>query len=302
MRDHSMFNFLVNDASSNSMSLDVLHDFAKQAAHEYMASHQTPLNESISKIASTENLSPEHVAIVCQEANKLVHTELFKTAEDKYTVFDIAKPEEIISNLENTEKVASFETDDYDLGPDEGQNDFSLCKTAGHSGFSKSELSQKKEKLEKLAFQKQEIADQYYQVHTELEKLENQFVKIARNMLLPYRIDQRRDNYSTIATFCKKAGVDESTTSRLINLLDKVMESQGLIEKTADSKVSPDLISENLNVRIINGDHPLYVVVKTIPEVRDKMKLYQERYNWIQEQVQACNADGAIIAQHGKRL
>ena len=302
MRDHSMFNFLVSGASGNSAGLDVLQEFAKQAAHAYMASEQTPLNDSIRKIAFSEKLSPEHVAIVCQEANKLVHTHLFKTAEDKYTVFDLAKPEDIISGLEGETKTASFEVDDYANPPSTVTSDFTVCKTAGHTGFCKTAETEKKEKLEKLAFEQEQIKDNYYQVNTELELLENKFVKMARDMLLPYRFDQRRDQYPMISAFCKKAGVNNGTTERLMGLLDKVMERQGLVEKSADVKADPDLISENLNVRIINGDHPLYIVVKTIPEVEDKKKLYQERYNLIQEKVNVCGADGAIIEQHGKRL
>lgn len=303
MYDHSMFNFLVNGASSSSTNLEILGEYAKQAAYAYLGNDQTPLNDSIKKIAFVEKLEPEQISVVCQEANKLVHTELFKTAEDKYTVFTIAKPEEIIPSLEGETKVASFEVSDYDNPPSShGSKDFSVCKNIGHSGFQKTAMQEKKATVMKLGMKLEELRDSFYQVNTKLEKLENDFVKISRNMLLPYRIDQRRAQYPSISSFCTSAGMNIKTAERLIDLLDQVMVKQGLLEKNSSSKADPNLISENLNVRIVNGDHPLYIVVKTIPEVEDKKKLHQERYNLIRDQINACGADGAIISQHGKRL
>ena len=302
MRDHSMFNFLVSESSGNPVDLEVLQEFAKQAAHAYLSNDQVPLNDSISKIAQVESLNPNHIAIICQESNKLVHTELFKEGSDKYTVFDLAKPEEIVTNLEGAEKTASVAIDDYANPPADENEEFVVCKTVGHSGFCKTAATQKKEQLEKLSFEKQTIKDGYYEINTQLENLETKFVKIARNMLLPYNIDERQNHFPMIAGFCKKAGVTSESTERLMSLLGQVMEKQGLLSKSADMKASDDLISENLDARIINGDHPLYAVVKTIPEVEDKKKLFQERYNIIQEKINVCGADGAIISQHGKML
>jgi hypothetical protein len=302
MRDHSMFNFLVNESSGNKPDLDILQEFAKQAAHAYLSMEKVALNDSISKIAQVETLSPNEIAIICQESNKLVHTELFKEGSDKYTIFDLAKPEQIISGLEAGEKTASAKVDDYSNPPSKGEDDFVVCKTAGHSGFCKTASTQKKEKLEKLAAERQRIKDDYYGINTELENLETKFVKIARNMLLPYNIDERQKYFPAIYSFCKKSGVSNKTSQRLVSLLSQVMEKQGLLNKVADMKAGDDLISDNLNARVINGDHPLYVVVKTIPEVEDKKKLYQERHNIIQERINVCGADGAILGQHGKML
>jgi hypothetical protein len=297
-----MFSFLVEEAPTTHVDLDLIQDFAKQAASAYLGHGQIPLNQTISKIASVEKLNPDQVGLVCQEANKLVHTQLFKTAEDKYTEFELAKPEEIVSSLEGAEKTASISVDDYAIRPNENFNEFSITKTAGHNGLYIPESVKKKATLEKLAFEQQQIEDAYIQKNTELKELERKFVKIARDELTPYRIDERRKHFSALASFCKSAGVSEDTTKRLMGLLDTVMVRQGLLEKTADVKADPELISDNLDARIINGNHPLYIVVKTIPEVEDKKKLYQERYNWIQEQVQGYNADGAILRQEAKGL
>ncbi len=301
MRDHSMFDFLVGDASAKTVDLELAKEFAKQAASAFLGTSPTSLNDTITKIASVEQLNPDQVQIVCHEANKLVNTELFKTAENKYTDFELADAAIIIGSLEGSEKTASVQhfDNDYDLAPDEQKSfaDFSLTKTAsgGHAGLADDSKRVSRGKLEKLAFKKQRLEDDIILYNSEVQGLENRFVKIARTQLIPYGLKERRGAFPYITQFCKQAGLSAGRTQELMGLLNTVMERQGLVEKTADMKADANLISDKLNARVVNGTHPLYIVVKTIKDKDDEKKLYQERGNIIKEQMDTYKADGALL-------
>lgn len=299
MRDHSMFGFLVGEAPTKTTDLELINEFAKQAASAYLGATQTPLNESISKIASVERLGPDQVSLVCQEANKIVNAQLFKTSSSKYVRFDLADAAAILDQGE--EKTASV--NDYAFAPRE-KGDFTFSKTAGHDGIQIPERFKVQAKMEKLAFDQVRTKEALIVINSEIQRGEREFVKVARNMLLPFPIHERRACFSDIACFCKQAGLDSDQTNRLMGLLNHVMVQQGLLEKSADVKADPDLISDNLNARIVNGTHPLYIIVKTLPEKCEKRKLYEERYNMIQEQLQDWRNDGqgAIVGQTAKEL
>jgi len=299
MRDHSMFDFLVGDVPTKVVDLELAKEFAKQAASAYLGQLSTPLNTTISKIASIEKLNPDQVYIVCQEANKIVNNEMFKTAEDNYTDFELADAASILNDLDGSEKTASANLDeDYNLDPHETNvsfNDFSFSKTAGHAGLADNSRRDRQSAIEKLAMAKQRLEDDIIQYNSELKDLENKFVKVARNQLLPYGLKQRRGAFPYIAHFCKEAGLSNSRTDQLMSYLDAVMVQQGLIEKTADLKADPSLISDKLNARVVNGTHPLYLIVKTIKEKDDEKKLFQDRGNIIKEKMEPFESEGAIL-------
>ena len=300
MRDHSMFDFLVGDTSVKTVDLELVKEFAKQAASAHLGQNKDSLNNTITKIASIEKLNPDQVYLVCQEANKIVNTELFKTASDKYTDFELADAAKILLTLEGSEKTASaIDIDqDYNLAPGEVKaycTDFSFSKTAGHAGLNDNSRREQRSQIEKIAAEKQRLEDDVLCHRSAVELLENKFIKIARNQLLPYGLKERRGAFPYITHFCKEAGLSESRTQKLMGFLDKVMVQQGLLEKSADIKADPDLISNKLNTRIVNGTHPLYVVVKTIKDKDEEEKLYEDRGNVIREKMDIHKANGAIL-------
>lgn len=302
MRDNSMFDFLVGDVPTKTVDLELAKEFAKQAMSAFMGQTPTPLNNTISKIASIEQLNPDQISLVCQEANKMVNTEMFKVAEDKYTNFELADASVIIGGLDGTEKVASaaVSDSDFELAPGEVEayfNDFTITKTAGHAGLVDDSKRQNRIQFEKLAVEKQNLDDDMYAYRSAVELLENKFVKIARNQLLPYGLKERRGAFPYIAQFCKQAGLTQDRTHGLMTFLDTVMVRQGLLEKTADMKVDSELISDKLNARIVNGNHPLFIVVKTIADKDSEKKLYQDRGNIIKEKMDSYGANGSILGK-----
>jgi hypothetical protein len=313
MNDHSMFSFLVDEAPDKSVDLELIGEFAKEASSAFLGPGQIPLNQSIVKIAKAENLTPENINLLCQETNKQVHQHMFKTAEDKYIDFSIANPNEIMCELEGSEKTASEQlqrfsdlSSDYEAAPGETEtyfNDFTITKTAGKCGLYDNSKRKKKAAIEKLAFEKQKIKEELFIKEAEIESAEKRFVKVARNQLLQYPLQNRRSQFPYLAKFCKEAGMRRSRANQLLGLLDHVMVRQGLLEKSADIKADPELISENLNARIINGTHPLQIEVKTIVEKDKEKELIEDRgHNLIKDKVDSFKANGAVLDQKLKEL
>jgi hypothetical protein len=98
---------------------------------------------------------------------------------------------------------------------------------------------------------------------------------MAREMVL--ESDDRMKTLGYLYHFVKEAGFNKIGK----NLLAKttyVLRKEGKLDpvkartvfdffsKEADLKVPEDLISENLNITVVNGNHPLYITLKTIAD------------------------------------
>lgn len=301
MRDISMFGYLATGSPVKSVDLQLVQEFAKQAASAFLGETNAPLNDTITKIAASEKLGQDQIELICQEANKLVNTSLFNSSVNKYTQFELADSSVILGG---TEKVAHAEAlhenlaNDYRFSPKEDKayfTGFTLTKTAGHDGMKVPKKFAVRAGREKVAQMAERLKDDIITYDFLRRGLEKQFVKTARNYLLPYGLKARRDLFPYISKFCKEAGLSTTSTSNLMSLLNNVMVGQGFIEKAADIKADPELISDNLDARIVNGTHPLYIIVKTIKDADDNKKLFSDRYNIIKDSMADYNADGAML-------
>ena len=325
-----MFNFLSEGSDQKpSGSLEVLKEFAKEAALGFLGNEKIPLNHTIQKTAQVENLTPDNISIICQEANKAVHGQMFKTAENKYVDFELADPTAIVSNLEtklskhasydtstaagtfmdNIEKTASADvsmSDDFSFAPGEKQSmgsDFAFTKQAGHDGLKTPQSHINKIANMKKVAELEEIRDDLIVLEAQIESVENKFIKEARNLLLPYPLVDRADKYSYVTKFCKIAGVSEETFDRLTGHVEAVMKGQGLLEKSASLKADEKYISDNLDARVINGNHAMMVTVKTLVDKEKRKELYKNRRNLIKTEFdESENGDGAILGQKVREL
>lgn len=331
MRDHGMFNFLMEGSGRKvNQDLEVLKEFAKEAASGFLGSEKVPLNHTIQKTAQVENLSPDHIAIVCREANKAVHEQMFKTAENKYVDFEIADADAIVSNLdvklsktasykgdspesafyEEIEKVAHKSEagfgDEFDFAPGEKsviQSDFSFTGQSGHDGLKTPEEHLIKKANMKKQAEMEEIEGNMIVLSASIEAAEKNFVKEARNMLMPYSLAERADKFAYITKFCKTAGMDKETFDKLAGYCEVVMKKQGLLEKSASLKADEQYIADDLDARVINGDHAMMIHVKTIVDKNKRMEAYKNRHNLIKTELsECCNGDGAILGQKVKEL
>lgn len=307
MNKMAMFNFLVEEAPKKVVDLDLVNDWAKEAAAAFLGSDKAPLNHTIQKIAQVEQLTPEMINLLCQETNKTVHGRLFKTAEDKYVNFELANASGIVGDMDKTASVKSDQEQnldqDYGLAPDEKfSHDFAFSKTAGHVGYEPSQKHKNTAALEKLAFNKKLIEDDHFVTCSQIKSLEKAFVKTARNQIMVHPLTDREGQLPYVAKFCKEAGLDTKSSENLMHLLGTVMIRQGLLEKTADLKVGPELISDNLNARIVNGNHPLFITVKTLVDKNRRKEALENEHNIIKTKIDCWKGEGAILGQKVKVL
>jgi hypothetical protein len=272
---------------SNYRDKSVLGSFAKLAADEYLGKSATSLNDSIKKIASTEHLTPFQVEYVAAEANKAVWSKLFAIDKTASYDFPLADAKEIIGGLQVTQTPTEIKNADLDyLSPPVstkvaafdpfqalGVQEDAMMKSASARKDIKRQLQVR---LEKLAAAKEEIQMQQMIVGTAIDNLETKFIKEARTMILECPFESRGQGMDKIAEFLSACGRPEYG-QRLIEKLAGTLKKQGLI-KAADLKAPDQYISKDLNARIVNGRHSLYITINTLFDKYDAHNSLGSRY------------------------
>ncbi len=103
-------------------------EWAQDAVSDYLESG-TSLNDSISKIANDNSLTPAQVRQVCQQANVGAYEHVFDQSKDKIdAVFDLADAKLIASSISDSEKTASDNRShsDYFLEPPKPKLDIDI--------------------------------------------------------------------------------------------------------------------------------------------------------------------------------
>lgn len=264
----------------------VLQSFAKLAAEGYLGKTQTPLNDSLKKIASQESLTPHQIEFVAGEANKEVWAKLFALDKKSSYDFPLADAKAVLKEVQLVDKkpVVSQTDMDYLSAPESTKlASWDVMKAMGFEASGIDKVAARKElkrtlqnRYEKLAMAKEEIERLMFVKQSHIEKGELEFVKSARDMLLEEILDDRGQAMEKVAEFLR--GCDHPDYGRrLMAKLASVMRRQGLI-KTADLKAPEEYISETLPARIINGRHALYVTIKTLFQNYDEYKDLSSRY------------------------
>lgn len=97
-----------------------LDNFVKIASEAYLKNN-TPLNDTIVKIATENGLTREQINRVIEGSNTDVYLQLFNKSDDKYVTFETADREKIYDHLSPENKVAEVANpmDDYTEPPTE---------------------------------------------------------------------------------------------------------------------------------------------------------------------------------------
>jgi len=280
-----MASYLQLDMPKKRIDLDVIADFAKEAARNFLKD-KVPLNSSIVKIAQAENLTPEAVSLVVADANKAVHESLFKVASDKYIDFDLADPKQVLDELQGneTEKTASVFDKDYQSPPSYSEST-AFEKTASfgehYSGHKMTLKQEAHYAMEKLSHRASRLDDDILVLNSKIASQEHSFIKIARNMLLTQDFSDRPKAFPFLLKFAMDAGLAKQQAKTLVTKLAHVMQQQGVIEKTAASEAPESLISDEVakTTKVTNGDHPLYILINTLGSDYDRRDMLDRDAN-----------------------
>lgn len=258
-------------------------DHYKEWAGEISSSYLncgTPPTETLVKIAQTEDLKPHQVQLLAGEANKMIHAHKYANMQEKYFAadFPLADAKQAISCLQHdTVKVAS--TFSEPKIPDEGPTPFDMFGvTLPEIDKTASVKHDLKVMLEKVAHFQDMASTQLIIASSKLQSNEHAFIKEARQFTLDdSNSSERMKTISGLGQFVKAAKL-ETTGNRLLAKLAYVLGKEGKLEpqhakqaldyftKKADQKAPESLISDTLPCQIVNGQHPLYISLKTIAD------------------------------------
>jgi len=247
------------------------------AASRSFISEGTPMNESISKVASANELSPVQIQRVCELANHHAYAEIFKKAEDKTFEFPLAKVEDIMESLQaEPEKVAA----EYVMDPVgtkkeiDSNSIFGVIEIGNELDVAESEKVASKA-LIAIDAAKEEIRGMICVNSDATYAAEEGFYKLAKQMVL------NDTSLSDVYAACEGRWEDPRGDSLMAKVAMRMAE-EGILGaklqhmiKTSEA-VDPALISEKLRkenagipTRIINGNHPIIAHVNTL---NDKYK------------------------------
>lgn len=267
-----MFDFLFEEAPKRTgLDMETLVEFGKEASNALIGVNQSPLNETITKIAKIHNLNKDQIELVCQEANKATHKGMFKSASEKYVTFDVADFNTVGDMIEGvTEKVASSVSIDMDYvsapGEAEAYRDYELNKDVGHNGLWDMEKQASRQQIENAKVQEEDLKDIYIIKTAGLESKEEEFLKLASAQVVNETFSYRPQMVMAIAGFCKQANMKYKRASNLLVKLSSRMVDGGWISKEAMEESTDKYVSDKVESLKVNTSHPLVKVINTIKD------------------------------------
>lgn len=282
-----------------TLDMSYFTEWSGEIANSYFNAGVAP-TETLSKIAQSEELTPHQIEVLAAEANKEIHKHKYASADDKYFAadFPLADARKVISNLQadgGKEKIAvempepQFKTQEIDLYKAFGVEPEVIDKTAAV-----------KQQL-KFASIGGEVLEQKHQDRILMTKMaadaaEEKFIKMARQMVV--QNDNSADRFKTlgkIAQFVASSGMIEGMKplAKLAYILgregllpqDKAATAVEFFKKQADVTAPEELISNWLPAQIINGEHPLYITLKTFRDHKNLLEDYNTDYKIVQDQL-----------------
>lgn len=305
--------FDINNFMHNNMSLEMHKQLAAEAAAAYIKSGENP-NDFITKVAQERDMTPSQVHILTTQTNHLIHQYKYANEKDKYHAanFPLADSKEILKGLN---KVASeVRTSDCFVDPiiEKPVHDldgYFGVKTAEDNGVKTAELKAvlKAKEIQVQDLVKKANYDKIEQA-SKLDSSKMSFVKTARQHIIDESNSEKRMHVlGLLDHFSKTAGFQKIAKPLLFKLAYS-LEKEGKLmprdakaaldyfSKEADCKAPAELISEKLigTCRVVNGDHPLYISLKTIADdeaalwrLDSQNKLFQDKLKVISQKIRA---------------
>lgn len=294
-----MFGLDSHEYSTPAVDMETVREWAGEIAGSYLKTGLEPTN-TLCKIAQSENLTPDQIKVLASEANKAIHNAKYASMEEKYHAadFPLADAASAIRMLQidgGEVKVAMEipppklpEIDPYKLF---GVKPEPLDKTAGVSH----ELKTASIRAELLL---QKLNDQVELSTHKKMAAERNFIKTARSYLLEESGSAARMKMLGTLDHLVKVAEQEKLGKRALAKLAALLGKEGKLEpkhasqavdyflsKEADQKAPQALISENLQAQIINGQHPLYIRLKTIADNEAHLLRFEQDRDLVQDKV-----------------
>jgi len=300
----------LNPSSFKDRTLNMAYfrEWAGEVSNSYLNAGVPP-TDSLCKIAQQEELTPHQIEVLAGEINKEIHRIKYASMADKYFAadFPLADAKIALKTLQaDGGQMKVSEAMPEPVMTDRSPDMFGMFgieqPTTDKTASVRFEL--------KVASVRGELLDQRAKDEAILAKYaaeasEGTFIKQARQIVL--KAETSADRMKTIGGlhhFAKCAGVPEGCEplAKLAHALGK----EGLLNPThakiaveyltkhADQTAPQALISEWLPAQVVNGEHPLYISLKTFKDHRSHLegrendsKLIQDQLNVVKQKVRA---------------
>ena len=285
---------------ARKLSMEHFRDWAGVIANQYLNEGTLP-TEALIKTAEAEDLTPDSINVLAAEVNKEIHRQKFASAKDKYFAadFPLADASTAIRRLQadgGGEKIATGMPEPIvrkvDADPFEafGVKPEPQDKTA-------SVRHEMRHAEQKLASLESGLKDKIIRLEYERESAARLFVKQARDYVLSHTLSQqqRLTALDSLSEFIKAGSigfaapllktVTESLGRDGLLTREQVKTASAKIEKTADLKAPDGLISPTLPAQIVNGNHPLYITLKTFRDHSEALNLTTRQLKLTQDEL-----------------
>jgi hypothetical protein len=285
---------------ARKLSMDHFRDWAATIAGQYLKEGILP-TDALCKTAQAEDLTPDSISVLAAEINKEIHRQKFAAVKDKYFAadFPLADAGTAIKSLQadgGREKIATAmpepiikkaEADPFEAF---GVKPEPLDKTASV----KHEMRHAEQKLASMA---RILSDRVEILESQIESTAQSLVKKAQQFVLENANTQAErvaafdqlNRFVQASSFHFAAPMMKQAAAALghVGLLTKSqVEAIGSeFKKTADMKAPESLISETLPAQIVNGNHPLYISLKTFHDQHNALNLCYRQLKMTQDEL-----------------
>lgn len=294
-----------NDLSERHYTMENYREWAGEIANSYLKAGALPTNTLV-KIAQAEDLTPHQIETLAGEANQAIHQAKYAGVEEKYFAadFPLADSKSVIKQLQldgGETKVAAAMPEP--VVPDEGPTPEEMFGVPIEEMDKTAEVKHDaKTAHEKLASLKSRIQDKITLTNEEYLQNTHSFIKQARNEMLSQGSSaERMKTLGQLTHFVKCADM-QNTGHKVLAKLAHVLMEEGKLEpaeakvainyfmsKEADVKAPESLISKNLPAQIVNGEHPLYITLKTIRDNEADILRFKERGLLVDDKLKMLN-------------
>jgi hypothetical protein len=290
------FSYLLEPRAT--LAPEELEMLGETAAKRYIDG-QTPLNETIRKLADQHDLNPHQIERVCETANLATHQALWPRMREKEKIaFELADAKKIKGEraVKPADRALAADYAGPPTGiPRPGLTLAALLGTdakAGHEGLAgPSERQRLQVALQKKAAERKRLRDQVLVAGMEAETAEKLAYDAVKQEVLGGR------PVSAILDAARAAGLAKLASDLLPKFEERLIaESSGSaragLEKRAVGRAPEDLVSDDLGATtIVNGAHPVLVSLDTVDKkngivanllynllrIDDEMRVYNQK-------------------------
>jgi len=288
--------------AEQKVTLDHLREWSNSIAASYLNAGVSPTT-SLTKIAQSEELTPDQIKDLAGRANQVIHQHKYAAAKEKYAAADFphADARTAIASLQTggaTKLAYSMPAPICDDGGFDTYAMWGIKPDNTDQLIKKASLKHEMKAAHlKLANMKSKTDDQEFLTKVAADAAEAKFVKLARQYALSDSSSaDRMKTLGGISHFAKCAGLD---ARRPLAKLAYVLGGEGkltpahtklalqyFLSKEADCKAPQELISEWLPARVVNGEHPLYITLKTFHDHQARMADHRGRSSLVDDRLQ----------------